>query len=74
MDGAEWGDSVLRCGWGKAVPIAARALYGKPWSYFSLIRPLTGRLRGSRTRTRIELSPPFFEEKTFFKIAVSISF
>ena len=28
MDGAEWGDSVLRCGWGKAVPIAARALYG----------------------------------------------
>ncbi|GAA5909241.1 RRM and SURP domain-containing protein [Sporobolomyces salmoneus] len=27
MDGAEWGDSILRCGWGKAVPIAARALY-----------------------------------------------
>ncbi|GAA6024665.1 hypothetical protein JCM11491_003458 [Sporobolomyces phaffii] len=27
MDGAEWGDCVLRCGWGKAVPIAQRALY-----------------------------------------------
>lgn len=29
MDGAEWGDSTLRCGWGKAVPIAQRALYGQ---------------------------------------------
>ncbi|GAA5935501.1 uncharacterized protein JCM15063_001056 [Sporobolomyces koalae] len=27
MDGAEWGDSVIRVGWGKAVPIASRALY-----------------------------------------------
>lgn len=28
MDGAEWGDSILRIGWGKSVPIASKALYG----------------------------------------------
>ncbi|BGP49087.1 hypothetical protein JCM10450v2_004966 [Rhodotorula kratochvilovae] len=27
MDGAEWGDNVLKIGWGKAVPIPATALY-----------------------------------------------
>jgi U2-associated protein SR140 len=27
-DGFEWGGSVLRVGWGKAVPIGTRAIYG----------------------------------------------
>lgn len=29
MDGVEWGDNVIKISWGKAVPIAARALYGE---------------------------------------------
>lgn len=28
FDGSEWGGSVLRVGWSKAVPVAAKALYG----------------------------------------------
>lgn len=28
MDGAEWGDNVLKIGWGKAVPLPATAIYG----------------------------------------------
>ena len=31
MDGFTWGDSVLRVGWGKAVPIAAKAAYVGMW-------------------------------------------
>ncbi|BGO92275.1 hypothetical protein NBRC10512v2_004539 [Rhodotorula toruloides] len=27
MDGAEWGDNVLKIGWGKAVPLPATAIY-----------------------------------------------
>ncbi|BGP56056.1 hypothetical protein JCM8202v2_003665 [Rhodotorula sphaerocarpa] len=27
MDGVEWGDNVIKISWGKAVPIASRALY-----------------------------------------------
>lgn len=29
MDGAEWGDNVLKIGWGKAVPLPATAIYGE---------------------------------------------
>ena len=29
MDGFDWGGSVLRVGWSKAVPLAPRALYGE---------------------------------------------
>lgn len=29
LDGAEWGGSILRTGWGKAVPLPARPIYGK---------------------------------------------
>lgn len=32
FDGYDWGGSVLRVGWSKAVPIAAKPLYG---SYFT---------------------------------------
>jgi U2-associated protein SR140 len=28
FDGFDWGGSILRVGWSKAVPIAAKALYG----------------------------------------------
>ena len=31
LDGFEWGGSVLRVGWSKAVPIAAKPLYGASW-------------------------------------------
>ncbi|GAA5965537.1 hypothetical protein JCM21900_004153 [Sporobolomyces salmonicolor] len=42
MDGAEWGDSILRIGWGKAVAIAATAIY----------EPEGGARRGSDRSTR----------------------
>ena len=29
FDGYDWGGSVLRVGWSKAVPIAAKPMYGK---------------------------------------------
>lgn len=29
LDGFDWGGSILRVGWSKAVPVAARAQYGK---------------------------------------------
>lgn len=32
FDGYDWGGSVLRVGWSKAVPIAAKALYSKQQS------------------------------------------
>lgn len=28
MDGVEWGDNIIKISWGKAVPVAARAMYG----------------------------------------------
>lgn len=35
FDGFDWGGSVLRVGWSKAVPIAAKAKYGR-YSCFCL--------------------------------------
>lgn len=29
FDGFDWGGSVLRVGWSKAVPVAAKPMYGK---------------------------------------------
>lgn len=29
FDGFDWGGSVLRVGWSKAVPVAAKAMYGQ---------------------------------------------
>ena len=29
FDGFEWGGSILRVGWSKAVPVAAKAMYGE---------------------------------------------
>jgi U2-associated protein SR140 len=29
FDGFDWGGSVLRVGWSKAVPIAAKPMYGQ---------------------------------------------
>lgn len=29
LDGFDWGGSVLRVGWSKAVPVAAKPMYGK---------------------------------------------
>jgi RNA recognition motif-containing protein len=29
LDGFDWGGSVLRVGWSKAVPVGARAMYSK---------------------------------------------
>ncbi len=30
FDGYDWGGSILRVGWSKAVPIAAKPMYGEP--------------------------------------------
>lgn len=48
MDGAEWGNSTLKIGWGKAVPIPATALYGAC--------PRVIRLRGDPSQCRSELT------------------
>jgi len=32
VDGLDWGGSILRVGWSKAVPMAAKALYGRDHS------------------------------------------
>lgn len=29
LDGFDWGGSILRVGWSKAVPVAAKPLYGE---------------------------------------------
>lgn len=34
LDGAEWGGSVLRTSWGKAVPLPVRPIYGTPFASF----------------------------------------
>jgi U2-associated protein SR140 len=31
FDGYDWGGSVLRVGWSKAVPLAAKPKYGEPF-------------------------------------------
>lgn len=42
LDGFDWGGSVLRVGWSKAVPVAAKPLYGaRPTRMFSLFTKLT---------------------------------
>lgn len=33
LDGFDWGGSILRVGWSKAVPMAAKPLYSKSSSY-----------------------------------------
>ena len=38
LDGFDWGGSVLRVGWSKAVPVSARAMYSKD---FSTLNPST---------------------------------
>lgn len=35
LDGFEWGGTILRVGWSKAVPVAARAMYGENMSSIS---------------------------------------
>jgi U2-associated protein SR140 len=34
IDGFDWGGSILRVGWSKAVPMAAKPLYGRDHSIF----------------------------------------
>ena len=34
LDGFDWGGSVLRVGWSKAVPVGTRAMYSKTLLYF----------------------------------------
>jgi RNA recognition motif-containing protein len=34
IDGLDWGGSILRVGWSKAVPMAAKALYGRGHSIY----------------------------------------
>lgn len=32
MDNLDWGGSVLRVGWSKAMPLPSRAIFGESWS------------------------------------------
>lgn len=34
LDGFDWGGSILRVGWSKAVPVAAKPMYGACLSHF----------------------------------------
>lgn len=58
FDGFDWGGSVLRVGWSKAVPIAAKPLYGRCTrnvTVFNFKRPTvssTSKLRDSRSPSR----------------------
>lgn len=65
FDGYDWGGSVLRVGWSKAVPIATKPLYG---SYIILFVKMTlisrlsvstsAKTRGSRSRSRSRSHSP----------------
>jgi hypothetical protein len=53
FDGLEWGGSVLRVGWSKAVPIAPKPLYGEKSSFFLVIElSLPSTLVSSMTKSR----------------------
>ncbi|GAA6060745.1 hypothetical protein JCM10212_003789 [Sporobolomyces blumeae] len=52
MDGAEWGESTLRTGWGKAVPVPSRAIY-EPEGGASSHSHRSSRRRRSRSRSPI---------------------
>lgn len=54
IDGLDWGGSILRVGWSKAVPMAAKALYGRGHSiYFDrFFTHFTVPSRASRSRSR----------------------
>jgi len=63
FDGFDWGGSVLRVGWSKAVPVAAKALYGMYQIFISLavVSDLenlqvttSSRTRENRSRSRNE--------------------
>lgn len=43
LDGFDWGGSVLRVGWSKAVPVGARPMYSKDALHFAS-RPIANRL------------------------------
>ena len=64
LDGHDWQGSVLRVGWSKAVPIAAKPLYGKCLSLRNMlvlsdtrVVSTSNRMKGSRSRSRSR-SPP----------------
>ena len=60
FDGFDWGGSVLRVGWSKAVPVAAKALYSMYWTSFVScmsdfeILQASSRTRETRSRSRNE--------------------
>jgi len=56
LDGFDWGGSVLRVGWSKAVPVSARAMYSKGFYFeFQYITncslPFSSQSRGGRSTT-----------------------
>jgi len=65
LDGFDWGGSVLRVGWSKAVPVSARAMYSKGLLSFA-----------SRCITNCAIfivSQPSGGRSTTFQIPVGIS-
>lgn len=53
MDGVEWGDNIIKISWGKAVPVAARAMYEpEPDSAYYRNKDHHGGHRSSRHRSR----------------------
>ena len=65
LDGFDWGGSVLRVGWSKAVPVGARAMYSKTLLHFE-------------SRHITDCSLPFLSQSrggrpTTFRVSVKIS-
>lgn len=53
LDGFDWGGSILRVGWSKAVPVAAKAMYGKsPLCIHSMVGGTDGKLQWSKRAGR----------------------
>ena len=57
FDGYDWGGSTLRVGWSKAVPVAARPLYGPssmfpltPFAYYHRSLDFTARLLAAKPK------------------------
>jgi RNA recognition motif-containing protein len=65
LDGFDWGGSVLRVGWSKAVPVGARAMYSKILLYFEF--------RHITDRPLIFLSQSRGRRPTTFQVPVEIS-
>ena len=63
FDGFDWGGSVLRVGWSKAVPIAAKPMYGQ--YYLSIYLGAKVDFQNKSRRSEISFSQPSTRKASF---------